>query len=251
MLVVVSLLLAYLLGAVPFSLIIGRAVKGIDLRDHGSGNLGATNVYRNLGAAWGGLCLFLDMAKGAGAVLLTTAAVTLAPEGPLPLHLTGDIYRIIAGMLATLGHSFSPFASFKGGKGIATTAGAFIVLEPLGLVVALLAFLAVFFATRIVSLGSICAAAVLPVAVVFFELRSGDPSLTLIIFTVLVAGLAIWRHRANIKRLQEGTEKKLSSPADQDLNTGDDLETAKQAADQALRDLAPPVNDETAPEDRS
>jgi len=248
MLVLASLPLAYLLGAIPFSLIIGKSVKGIDLREHGSGNLGATNVYRNLGAWWGGLCLFLDVAKGAGAVLLTTAAVTLAPEGPLPLHLTGDIYRIIAGMLGTLGHSFSPFASFRGGKGIATTAGAFIVLEPLGLAVALLAFFSVFFATRIVSLASICAAAMLPVSVLFFEFRSGDPSLTLIIFTVVVAGLAIWRHRANIRRLQEGTEQKLASP------NGEDLDTARAAADQALRDLAPPeppLNADVDPEDRT
>lgn len=214
MLVILSLPLAYLLGAIPFSLIIGRRIKGIDLREHGSGNLGATNVYRTLGPAWGGVCLLLDMGKGVVAVALTTLAVGMAVgDQALPLHLTGDIYRIIAGLLAILGHSFSPFASFRGGKGIATTAGAFLMLEPLAIVASLVIFASVFFSTRIVSLGSICAAAVFPWAVLFFELRSGRSSLTLIIFSFLIAGLVIWRHRANLKRLQSGTEGKLSGPA--------------------------------------
>jgi glycerol-3-phosphate acyltransferase PlsY len=235
MLIIVSLVLSYLLGAVPFSLIIGKRVKGIDLREHGSGNLGATNVYRNLGAGWGGICLLLDMAKGAAAVGLATIAVELSPQGePLPLHLTGDIFRIIAAVLSILGHSFSPFVSFRGGKGIATSAGAFLTLEPLAVLAAIVVFAAVFIATRIVSLGSICAAAVFPIAVGFFEARSSDYSSTLVIFSLVLAVLVIWRHRANIRRLQEGTEKKLSGPSE------DDLETARRAADQTMHDLAPP-----------
>lgn len=235
MIVIVSLVAAYLLGAIPFSLIIGKQVKGIDLREHGSGNLGATNVYRNLGAGWGGLCLLLDMAKGALAVGLTTIAVLFVEaDTHLPLYLTGDIYRIIAAVLSILGHSFSPFASFRGGKGIATTAGAFVTLEPLAILAAVIVFAAVFAATRIVSLGSICAAAVFPIATLFFELRSRDMSETLIGFSFILAILVIWRHRANIRRLQEGTEKKLSGPAE------DDLDSARRAADQTLRDIAPP-----------
>jgi len=231
--IIASLIGAYLLGSIPFSLIIGLRVKGIDLREHGSGNLGATNVYRNLGAGWGGLCLVLDIAKGALAVVAVTVVVHTYPEGSdLPLHLTGNMYRIIAAVLAILGHSFSPFVSFKGGKGIATTFGAFLILEPFPILIAFGVFLAVFFATRIVSLGSLSAAAVFPWAVWFFEVRSPKPfSLTLIIFSFVLAGVIIWRHRANISRLKDGTEQQINGP-------NDELDIAKAAADQTLREIA-------------
>lgn len=231
--IILSLIGAYLLGSIPFSLIIGKRVKGIDLREHGSGNLGSTNVYRILGPGWGGLCLFLDIAKGALAVILVTVVVAAYPEGQdLPLHLNKNIYRIIAAVLGILGHSFSPFASFKGGKGIATTFGAFLVLQPYGILIAFGAFLSVFFATRIVSLGSLSAAAIFPWATVFFEVRSPKPfSLTLIIFSFALSGIIIWRHRANIKRLREGTEQPINRPKD-------DLEEAKAAADLTIREIA-------------
>jgi len=229
MTVIATLDAAYLLGAIPFSLVIGLRVKGLDLRQHGSGNLGATNVYRNLGKGWGGLCLLLDVAKGLAAVLLMTWVVGLVPRGePLPLHLTGDVWRIIAGAASILGHSFSPFVRFRGGKGIATTFGVFLILEPFPVLLAFAVFLAVFIATRIVSLGSLCAAAVFPWAVLIFELRSRGPSITLIVFSAVVAGMVIWRHRANIRRLRQGTEQQLRSPAASgpaaDDHPGDDLE---------------------------
>ncbi len=239
MTVIASLVAAYLLGAIPFSLVIGLRVKGIDLRQHGSGNLGATNVYRNLGKGWGGLCLLLDVAKGLAAVLLMTWVVGLVPRGEaLPLHLTGDVWRIIAGAAAILGHSFSPFVRFRGGKGIATTFGVFLILEPFPVLLAFAVFLAVFIATRIVSLGSLCAAAVFPWAVLIFELRSRDASITLIIFSAVVAGLVIWRHRANIRRLREGTEQQLNAP-ETDGSSGDDQAGAGAAGD----DREPPTKD--------
>jgi acyl phosphate:glycerol-3-phosphate acyltransferase len=214
MLLAVGVFVAYLLGAIPFSLIIGRRVKGIDLREHGSGNLGATNVYRTLGPGWGGFCLLLDVAKGVLAVLAMTALVDALPaDQRLPLRLTGDMYRILAGIAAILGHSFSPFAGFRGGKGIATTFGVFLVLEPFPVLLAFAVFLAVFLATRIVSLGSLSAAAVFPWAVLLFEIRSPKPfSKTLIVFSFIVAALVIWRHRANIRRLRAGTERTLEAP---------------------------------------
>ena len=215
MTVIASLVAAYLLGAIPFSLVIGQRVKGIDLREHGSGNLGATNVYRNLGKGWGGLCLLLDAAKGVAAVLLMTLVVDAIPRGEaLPLHLTGDVWRILAGAAAILGHGFSPFVRFKGGKGIATTFGVFLILEPLAVLLAFAVFVAVFLATRIVSLGSLSAAAVFPWAVLIFELRSRSVSVTLIVFSAIIAALVIWRHRANIRRLRAGTEQKLQGPED-------------------------------------
>lgn len=212
--ILATLILAYLLGSIPFSLLIGRRVKGIDLRQHGSGNLGASNVYRTLGPGWGGFCLLLDVAKGVAAVLVMTMVVGGQAVGEsLPLRLTPDMYRILAGIVAIFGHSVSPFAGFGGGKGIATTFGVFLVLEPFPVLFAFAVFLAVFLATRIVSLGSLCAAAVFPWAVLIFEFRSPKPfSTTLIVVSFVAAALVIWRHRANIHRLREGTEKTLQPP---------------------------------------
>jgi glycerol-3-phosphate acyltransferase PlsY len=211
MLLILFMIIAFCLGSIPFSFIIGKKVKGIDLREHGSGNLGATNVFRTLGPWWGSLCLFLDMAKGAAAVGLMTWLVNSWPEGQTtPFHITPDLFRIFAGVLASLGHTFSPFLNFQGGKGVATTAGAFAVLEPLAVAVTLVAFLSVFLSTRIVSVASIAAASILPWAVIFFEWRSLETSKTLIWFTFIICGWVIFKHRGNIVRLSQGTEGQIS-----------------------------------------
>ena len=208
--IIAYLLVAFLLGAIPFSFVIARGVKGIDLRRHGSGNLGATNVFRTLGPRWGVACMLLDMAKGAAAVGLMTHLVNdWPPHMPTPFHITPDLFRIFAGVLAALGHTFSPFVSFHGGKGVATTGGAFAVLEPYALLVTVAAFAAVVAIKHIVSLASIVAACVLPLAVLFFEWRHADTSKTIITFTFLMCGLVIWKHRANLARLRDGTETTL------------------------------------------
>jgi glycerol-3-phosphate acyltransferase PlsY len=210
MLLILFLILAFGLGSTPFSFIICKRVKGIDLREYGSGNLGATNVFRTLGPAWGGLCLFLDMAKGAAAVGLMTWLVSTWPaDMGTPFHITPDLFRIFAGFAAGMGHTFSPFVGFHGGKGVATTAGAFAVLEPLAMVVTLAIFLIMLALTRFVSLASICAATVLPFAVLFFELNSDQTSSTIIVFVTLLCGWVIFKHRTNIARLREGTEGKI------------------------------------------
>ncbi len=224
MLLVLFLVLAFLLGALPFSYIIGRQVKGLDLRRHGSGNLGATNVFRTLGPWWGGLCLLLDLAKGAAAVGLMTWLVNTWPAGePTPFHITPDLFRIFAGVIAALGHTFSPFVGFHGGKGVATTAGAFAVLAPFSIIIATVAFLACFLTTGIVSLASITASAVLPVSVLLFELKSDHPSSTIIVFVFLICGWVIFKHRNNIIRLQNGTEAKIVSTGNH--GQGDDART--------------------------
>ena len=212
MLLILFLVIAFALGSIPFSFIIGQKVKGIDLREHGSGNLGATNVFRTLGPWWGSLCLFLDMAKGAAAVGLMTWLVSTWPEGaPTPFHITPDLFRIFAGFVAALGHTFSPFVDFHGGKGVATTAGAFVVLQPLAVLLTVVVFLVVLGFTRIVSLASICAASVLPFAVLFFELLSEQTSSTIIVFVALLSAWVVFKHRANIVRLRDGTEGRISS----------------------------------------
>ena len=210
MLLILFLVIAFALGSIPFSFIIGKRVRGIDLREHGSGNLGATNVFRTLGSGWGGLCLFLDMAKGAAAVLLMTLLVASWPAGePTPFHIPADLFRIFAGFLAAIGHTFSPFVNFHGGKGVATTAGAFAVLAPYAIIVAVVAFLAVFATTRIVSLASIVAASILPFAVAYFEVVSEEVSSTIIVFVTLVCAWVIYRHRTNIARIRAGTEARV------------------------------------------
>ena len=215
MLLILFLILAFGLGSIPFSFIICKRVKGIDLRHHGSGNLGATNVFRTLGSGWGGICLFLDMAKGAAAVGLMTWLVSTWPEGQAtPFHITPDLFRIFAGVAASLGHTFSPFVNFHGGKGVATTAGAFAVLEPLAVVIAIVAFLLMFAVTRIVSVGSVAAAVILPWAVVFFERRSLETSKTLIVFAFIICAWVVFKHRTNIARLRDGTEGQATPDKD-------------------------------------
>ncbi len=214
MLLIAVLIVAYLLGAVPFSLIVARRVRGIDLTRHGSGNLGATNVFRTLGPVWGILVLLLDMAKGAAAVALMTSVTASWPAGqPTPLHLPPDVWRILAGFIAALGHTLSPFVGFRGGKGVATTAGSFFFLAPYPMLVAFIIFTVVVATTRIVSLASLSAASILPLAVFWFELRSEDFSWTIFWFTLAISAWVIVKHRANILRLLSNQEAPLTTAA--------------------------------------
>ena len=222
MLLILFIVLAFAIGSIPFSFIIGRQVKGLDLRQHGSGNLGATNVFRTLGPWWGALCLFLDMAKGAFAVLLMTWLVSTWPESEAtPFHITPDLFRIFAGFAASMGHTFSPFVSFHGGKGVATTGGSFAVLEPWAVLVTTICFIAVFATTRMVSVGSIAAASILPFAVLFFELSSEETSSTIIVFVTITCGWVIFKHRANIARIREGTEGKVGDDSKPEAGDGE------------------------------
>jgi glycerol-3-phosphate acyltransferase PlsY len=158
------------------------------------------------------MVLLLDMAKGAVAVLAMTAVTSTWPDGQVtPLHLPPDLWRIFAGFVAAVGHTFSPFVNFHGGKGVATTGGAFFVLAPYPTLCALAAFALIMAVTRIVSLGSIVAAIVLPIAVGYFELHSEQFSKTIFVFTTIICLWVLIKHRANIRRLQAGTEKPLEA----------------------------------------
>jgi glycerol-3-phosphate acyltransferase PlsY len=195
-LAVALLALAYLLGGIPFGYLAGRLVKGVDLRRVGSGNLGATNAIRQLGWGWGVAVFGLDLLKGWAAVAL---AQRLSGASWLPLA---------AGLAAILGHSFTPYLGFRGGKGVATSAGVFLRLAPLATGLALLCFLVVMLASRIVSLSSLTAASALPLLLLW---REPDQPL-LLAFAVLI-GLFIWiRHRANLRRLLRGEEPRLGGP---------------------------------------
>jgi glycerol-3-phosphate acyltransferase PlsY len=202
--VIVVLVASYLVGAIPFSYIAARAIKGIDLREHGSGNLGATNTFRMLGARWAIVVLVLDVAKG-------FAAVFAAGRLDLP---GADVQwlRLAAMGGAILGHLFSPYVKFSGGKGIATSAGAFLALSPWAFLASFALFAAVFAARRIVSLASLVAAVTLPLWV-YLSGRAGLTESrwsTLAVSTIIMA-VIVAKHRSNIRRLLSGTEKSIVS----------------------------------------
>jgi glycerol-3-phosphate acyltransferase PlsY len=187
------LVAAYLLGSISFAIVLVRAFRGVDVRHEGSGNAGATNVLRTSGRRLATLTMLLDIGKGALAVLLMQA-VTYDPR-----------WLAAAASLAVLGHVFPVWFGFRGGKGVATAIGGFSVLCPLAVLAVAAVFVAVVAATRYVSLGSITAACLLPLAMrVLFH--APDPEVAA---ASAVTILLIVSHRANIRRLLEGTERRL------------------------------------------
>lgn len=198
------LLLSYLIGSIPTSIIVGRIARGIDIRDHGSGNAGATNVYRVLGLRLALLVFGLDAGKAAATVLLVT---TLRIDS-LPLSVA--LFRIMTGLALIIGNIWPVFAGFAGGKGVTTSTGIFMALTPLATGCALLVWLAVVSLTRYVSIGSIAASLTLPIVVSCqrFLFHSSIPD-EIILFTVLIPPVIIATHFSNIKRLFSGTERRI------------------------------------------
>jgi len=192
---------AYLLGSIPTGFLMAKA-KGIDIRSVGSGNIGATNAMRVLGKPAGIFVLLMDALKGYAActwlVTLVFKCFTVAPEQV-------ETLRIIAGIGAVLGHNYTCWLKFKGGKGIATTAGVYLALAPWALLIALVVFILAILATRYVSVGSIAAAIALPVTVWVMT----PHNLFLGIVTTALGALAIYKHKGNIQRLMAGTENRL------------------------------------------
>jgi acyl phosphate:glycerol-3-phosphate acyltransferase len=199
---VVSLAVAYLLGGIPFSLIIGKVFYGIDLRECGSGNLGATNTFRALGTFPGLFVLFLDAAKGAIGVSL--AAAFMAVSGAERIF-APSWFLLLAMFAVIAGHIYSPYLRFRGGKGIAAAAGALLVIMPKVALILIVLFAIVVAASRMVSLGSVVIAALFPF--LSFWLYSHDPAA--VALTVIAAALVIWRHRSNISRIIDGTETRI------------------------------------------
>ncbi len=222
-------LLAFLLGSIPFGLLIARA-KGINIRDHGSGNIGATNVLRVVGKKYGITCLLLDALKGFIPVAIATniiqidgrtIQISLSFLDPLALILPtteafkGQIIQILTALAAVLGHNYSPWVGFRGGKGIATSAGVLLALMPFAVGLLMIIFLIVFLTTRYVSLASIMAAAALPLVTLWGSwhhgrIQDGTWNKPLFIFSLVISILAIWKHRSNIQRLFEGTENRFT-----------------------------------------
>lgn len=199
---VLALLGAYLLGSIPTSVWFGKIFYNIDLREHGSGNAGATNALRVFGNRAGALILVLDALKGFAAVYLSR----FFPEASFTSANNVVIYQLILGSMALLGHVFPLFAGFRGGKGIATLVGIVVALFPQAVLICLAVFLLAFLPTRYVSLGSISAAIAFPVAVIFI-LQSD--LIAEIIFSLAVAVFVPLTHHKNIRRLLKGKENKL------------------------------------------
>jgi glycerol-3-phosphate acyltransferase PlsY len=189
---IIVVVVAYLLGSIPFGYLIVRRKMGADIRQTGSGGTGATNVSRRAGKAAGVLTLLLDAAKGSAAVLIARA-------------IAGDDWLIAAAAIAALvGHMFPVWLSFRGGKGVATGVGIFLVLAPIALLGAGVIFIAIVALTRYVSLGSIIAAILIPVFVwLLSDLRP------LLVAAIVGAALIIFAHRGNIQRLVSGTESRI------------------------------------------
>ena len=199
---IVTALVAYLLGSVPTGFLVGKA-RGLDIRTVGSGNIGATNVLRALGKPAGVAVLLTDALKGWLAVEVVGMVVGpgLFPEaGPV----TREWFRICAGLCAILGHNYTCWLNFKGGKGIATSAGMLVALVPIPLLIILGVWIIVFALTRYVSLASMSASFTLP----FATLVIGG-SLRLVLVTAGMAMLALYKHKANMKRLLNGTESRI------------------------------------------
>jgi glycerol-3-phosphate acyltransferase PlsY len=199
---------AYFLGSIPFGLLIGR-IRGIDIRSHGSGNIGATNVWRVLGPRWGLITFLLDAAKGFLAVRTAEHLAHLYARPPIP----EDYYAyaaLFSALACILGHSFPVWLRFRGGKGVATSLGVLLAMvHPLAVGVVLAVWGIVFGISRYVSLASILAALALPIAVgvlLYFHYMEGRPYLA---FSCAAAFLVIRRHRENIQRLFAGTENRF------------------------------------------
>ncbi|GAB1429524.1 glycerol-3-phosphate 1-O-acyltransferase PlsY [Ignavibacteria bacterium] len=206
--------LSYLIGSIPSGVIISRLLFGFDIRDKGSGNMGSTNVFRVLGAKWGIVVQLLDILKG----VIAVAIISRIFSGEMPFDNRtpfedATVIKLIAGAAAVIGHIWSVFVRFRGGKGINTAAGMLVAIAPLDVGVALGFFLLTFFLSGYVSLGSMMAAITLPSFMCFRYniLHDNIPGYhTIIFFTIGVSLLVIYTHRSNISRLAHGTENRFT-----------------------------------------
>ncbi|MBC8229501.1 glycerol-3-phosphate 1-O-acyltransferase PlsY, partial [bacterium] len=191
---IIPILLSYLVGAIPFGYIIGKLWKGIDVREHGSGNIGFTNVLRTVGTVPGFIVMILDIGKGVASVV-GIARLGEANPGILP---------VLCGIASIIGHNWTIYLKFKGGKGIDTTIGVFIAFEPIATVVSLIVWVIAVVITRYVSLGSILFVICLPIAIFALNLVSNQYITAVLVAAIFAMVFAVYKHRSNIGRLLNG-----------------------------------------------
>lgn len=192
-------LVAYLIGSISFAIIFSKKFAGFDVREKGSKNAGSTNVLRTVGKKAAALTLICDILKGVVAVLLAMLAANIWSDSD------AEVLKYLAGLMAIIGHTFPVYYGFKGGKGVATSLGVLLVVNPQIGIICLVFALIIMIATRWVSLGSILAAILFPILTVFMT-----DNFAAKIISILIGLLVVFNHRSNIKRLKEGTENKLS-----------------------------------------
>lgn len=203
--IIVILVLSYIVGSIPTSIIVGKLLKGIDIRQFGSGNAGGTNAFRVLGWKAGLFVAVFDIAKGVAA----TVVISKIRIDGLPFD-NETLMMILAGLCAILGHAYTIFAGFKGGKGVATGAGMIIGLYPVAFPICLIIFAIVLFSTGIVSVSSITAAVSLPIVLLIMDRISGGKiDSALIIVGFIIPLFFIYMHRSNIRRLLKGEENRF------------------------------------------
>ena len=200
---------SYVVGSLPIGLLVAKAAKGVDIREHGSGNIGATNVARIVGVPWGITVFALDLLKG---LLPTLAAAHLVPESAY----APPLVVVLCGIAAICGHNFSVFLKFRGGKGVSTSAGVFFYLFPLGAAMAMAVWILAVAATRYVSVGSMLAGIALSAGALTLPDDPFDASRYLTAVCLAVTALVLVRHKSNIKRLLAGTESRIGGGSKSD-----------------------------------
>jgi glycerol-3-phosphate acyltransferase PlsY len=194
--------LSYFIGSIPSGYLVARS-QGVDIRQHGSRNIGATNVLRVMGKKWGYLVFLCDSSKGFLAVKLGFLSATHSLQSPV-------LGGVIAAIACILGHNYTLWLGFKGGKGIATSGGVILALFPIAVICCIaIVWVVVFYSSKYVSLASIAAAVALPFSVFLFVPKTGTEFWVVFGFSLLVCVLAVWRHQSNIVRLMNGTETRF------------------------------------------
>jgi glycerol-3-phosphate acyltransferase PlsY len=200
---IILIFLAYIIGSIPTAVWVSKSVFGIDIRDYGSGNAGATNSFRVLGSKWGSFVMLVDVTKG----IVATSLYIL-----IPFYLNNELARtnfmIALGMVAVLGHIFPIFANFRGGKGVATLLGMALAIQPMVALLCLVVFLITLLSTRFVSLSSMLAGVAFMVLILFIF---NEKETIYRLFAIIVAMMVVVTHQKNISRLFKGTENKVPS----------------------------------------
>lgn len=211
--VALILVLSYMVGSIPSSVWVGKLFHGIDLREHGSGNAGASNAFRVLGWKCGSMAAVIDLGKGiVAAGLISTIRIDALPAG-FGFWEADSVVRLMAGVAAVAGHNFPLWAGFRGGKGVNTTAGVLIAVTPMVMLVTLAVFATVLFASRYASVASLSATVTYPTAIAIekYVIHSEGYDASIFVFSLVLAASIFFAHRTNIKRLLKGEETRIRS----------------------------------------